>query len=98
MFRLLSLLPARSTLAGGLASIIAWGICLAVQHFTGIQLDQNTVTGIVVSAGTLVTHIVPDSVKDVAKQLDVSVKGLKDVIPEIKCGPRDYPDSNPKGG
>lgn len=92
MLALLKYLPARSTLAGGLSSLSVWALGLLLAHF-GIILPPGVVSGAVAVVGAVVTHLVPDSVNDMAKQLNVDVVKLQDVIPEIKSGPGDYPDS-----
>ena len=92
MLNLLNLLPARSTLAGGLASVIVWLIGLALRHYD-IDVPPGAVSGAVALAGALATHFTPDSLQDNAKALNVDVEKLAAVLPEIKSGPSDYPDS-----
>lgn len=92
MLGLIKYLPARSTLAGGLSSLTVWAIGLLLVHF-GIILPPGTVSGAVALVGAIVTHIVPDTLKDQANALNVDVQDLAQWVPTVQSGPMDYPDS-----
>ncbi len=85
-------IPARSTLAGGLTGLAVWLISLLLAHY-GIQVPQDNVGGAVALFSALAVHLVPDSIQDKARALDVEVKDLAAWLPTIKSGPKDYPDS-----
>lgn len=91
MLKLLSL--ARSTQVSGLAGAIAWAIALAYEHFTGKWVDWQTLTPCIVTLMTILAHIVPDTLVDHARDLNVDAQKLASVVPDIQSSPSSYPDS-----
>lgn len=99
---LASLIPARSTLAGGLTSLAVWGIGLALTA-AGVVIPPLTVAGIgiltqgqmiglgVAIAGAIATHVMPDSLTDHARDLDIDVKKLAKAMPQLYYGANDFP-------
>lgn len=97
------LIPARSTMAGGLAALATWGIGLALTA-GGVVLPPLAVAGIglltqsqeiglaVAVAGTLANHFMPDSLKDKARQLNTDVVKLATVMPQLYYQQSDFPD------
>lgn len=83
-------LPARSTVAAGICGLIAWGISLACAHF-GYNISPDVITPTVLAIAVLVSHFVPDSLKDQAQALNVKVTDLAAWIPDIQAT---YPDEN----
>lgn len=91
---------ARSVQAAGISGAVAYGIALAIDHFTGIMVDWQTITPLIAALVTVVAHVVPDSAKDLVVEINSSAEKIAAVVPNIKVesGPGDYPDSKPKGG
>lgn len=86
---LTKLIPPRSVIAGGLTGLTAWGILLVANYY-GVQIDGSPISydvacGLATVLGGIVTHLVPDSVKDHARALNVSVEDLAKVIPTTQA-------------
>lgn len=81
-------LPARSTIAGGLGGVAVWIIGMGLNHF-GIQVPQDDIEGAVALVTVILVHLVPDSLQDQAKALNVKVQDLANWLPEAK-----YPDES----
>lgn len=83
-------LPARSVIAGGLSSLAIWGLGLLLPQL-GIILPPMAISGAVAVVGAIVTHFVPDSLKNQADALNVSVKDLANWLPTVE---QVYPDQD----
>lgn len=79
-FSLSSLVPSRSVLSGGLGGVVAY---VALQFAKGYfpQLTDEQITLLVPVIGGIITQLVPDSLKDHAKALDVKLSDLAAIIP-----------------
>lgn len=84
---------ANSILSGGMASLIAYAISLALAHF-GIILPPDLIVPMVVAVFGIVAHFTPDSFDDKAKALDADVKKLAAILPQIKA---EYPTGKNAG-
>lgn len=83
-------LPERSTLAGGLSGLAAWGIGLALNHF-GINISADVITGVVAILVPLVVHLVPDAAK-----VDAEIKVIATEMPQAYSSPTDYVNAPPQ--
>lgn len=90
---------AESTQASGIAGLLG---ALAAMFLSahGIIVDPSAATLAIVGIMSFVSHVVPDGVATVAKNLDVDARKLAAVMPALKVesGPDDYPDSQSKLG
>lgn len=75
--------PSRSVLAGGTAGLIAWGIGLVARHY-GVEITETQMTLLVSGIGYVITHVVPDSLKDHAKALNVQIQDIAKILPEAQ--------------
>lgn len=73
-------LPARSTVAGGLVPIAGWILYLIFP-----QVPMAVWAGVVTFLVPVVVHIVPDSVKTIAVQLNTTVEELSKVLPVVEA-------------
>lgn len=83
-------LPERSTLAGGLSGLAAWGIGLVLTQF-GVNIPADVITGVVAILVPLVVHFVPD-----AAQVDAKIKSIAADLPQTYSQPTDFPNSIPQ--
>lgn len=82
----LSLFPSRSVLSGGLAGIAAWGLVMAAQQYGitigGQPVSQEFAYLVASTIGGVVTHFVPDTLRDHAKALNLKVENLAALMPQ----------------
>lgn len=69
-------LPERSTLAGGLSGLVAWGVGLGLTSL-GITIPPTVITGVVAIIIPLIVHLVPDAAK-----VDAEIKIIAAELPK----------------
>lgn len=68
-------MPDQKILAGGLGSIAAFALVLALRAI-GIEVPMDLALIVVAAAGPTIGYLVPQSVADVARRLDALVRDL----------------------
>jgi hypothetical protein len=68
-----------------LVSVAAWGIYLVLSHY-GIPVTEGQLAAALAVITPLVVHFVPDSLQDVARNVDVDVKDLTNLVPVVDQG------------
>jgi hypothetical protein len=75
--------PVRSVAAGGLSGLAAWGLIVLAKNY-GIDIPEEQATAIVGGVTVFVTHIIPDTVKQKLKALDLQAQDLAKLVPDVK--------------
>lgn len=77
----------RSTLAGGITGVLAWGIGLGLSAL-GVPVPPNVVSGAVAILVPVVVHFVPDAAK-----VDAEIENIATILPQTYSAPSDFPEN-----
>lgn len=86
-------IPSQSTLAGGLSGLLATWLLPMLLTSLGITVPPGTIAAAVTLITAIAVHVTPDSIKNIANELNVDIKDLAAWLPTVQAI---YPNEDKK--